>query len=111
MYVVTMVTCCSQDAYNAVQANPVAHSALGNLQRLVNTLINTSNIATLCSLPYAADYTVKHSDGRQAPDSTPSMKLLTCHSTNPPLLLFPVLWHVGTITTGSRPCLQCFEEL
>ena len=50
----------------AVQANPVAHVALGTLQRLVNTLINTSNIATLCSLPYAADYTVRHSDGRQA---------------------------------------------
>ncbi|KAL0045451.1 hypothetical protein WJX82_006982 [Trebouxia sp. C0006] len=53
-----------QDAYTAVQANPVAHVALGTLQRLVNTLINTSNIATLCSLPYAADYTVRHSDGR-----------------------------------------------
>jgi len=56
-----------QDAYTAVQANPVAHVALGTLQRLVNTLINTSNIATLCSLPYAADYTVRHVDGRQAP--------------------------------------------
>lgn len=55
-----------QDAYTAVQANPVAHVALGTLQRLVNTLINTSNIAILCSLPYAADYTVRHSDGRQA---------------------------------------------
>ncbi|KAL0039516.1 hypothetical protein WJX77_000424 [Trebouxia sp. C0004] len=53
-----------QDAYTAVQANPVAHVALGTLQRLVNTLINTSNIATLCSLPYATDYTVSHSDGR-----------------------------------------------
>ena len=53
-----------QDAYNAVQANPVAQSALGNLQRLVNTLMNTCNITTLCSLPYAADYTVKQQDGR-----------------------------------------------
>ena len=55
-----------QDAYNAVQANPMAQGAVGNLQRLVNSLLNTSNIATLCSLPYAADYTVQQPDGRRA---------------------------------------------
>ena len=55
-----------QDAYNAVQANPTARGALGNLKRLVNTLINTSNIATLCQLPYAAFYQLQQADGRYA---------------------------------------------
>ena len=55
---------CWQDAYNAVQANPVAASALGNLLRLVNALVNTGNIATLCALPYAADFIVEQQDGR-----------------------------------------------
>ena len=59
---------CLQDAYLAVQANPTAQDALGNLQRLVNTLLNTSNIATLCSLPFAADHTIQAGNGRQAPD-------------------------------------------
>ncbi|KAL3143305.1 hypothetical protein ABBQ38_002146 [Trebouxia sp. C0009 RCD-2024] len=53
-----------EDAYNAVQANPVAASALGNLLCLVNALVNTGNFATLCSLPYAADFIVKQQDGR-----------------------------------------------
>lgn len=47
-----------------MQANPVAGSALGNLLRLVNTLVTTGNIATLCALPYAADFIVKQEDGR-----------------------------------------------
>ena len=53
-----------QDAYNAVQASPTAHGALSNLQRLVNTLVNTSNIAVLCQLPYAAFYNLTTPDGR-----------------------------------------------
>ena len=78
----SMLACC-QDAYNAVQANPVAASALGNLLRLVNALVNTGNIATLCSLPYAADFIVKQQDGRYCTACVlPSLTQLSvfCHA-------------------------------
>lgn len=53
-----------QDAYSALQANPTAESALSSLNRLVKKLISTSNLVTLCQLPYASFYTVSRPDGR-----------------------------------------------
>ena len=63
-----------QDAYNAIQANPSAHGALGNLQRLVNTM----PVTTLCRLPYAADHNVQAPDGRQAACLMPALHVPLC---------------------------------